>query len=598
MPRPRSELSHATALAVALALALVALLPAGARAQADALPLLPEPRPHPIVVGADRHYPPYEFVDKDGSPAGFNVDLTRAVAEVMGMPVEFRFGDWAEIRGGFAAGAIDVLQGISWSEERARRLDFAPPNAIVHHAIFARTDGPRFSSLEALRGRTVLVFGGGIMDEALTRLGGVALVRTGTPADALRRLSAGEGDAVAVALLPGTWLVRELGLSNVRVVANRVAAERYGYAVQKGNAELLARFETGLAILKKTGRWDQIHDRWLGPLEPRTDWATVVRWVAGVALPLLALLAGAVLWTRSLHRLVGQRTASLEREVAEKERALRELERHEAELVKKQAELVQADKMAALGVLVSGVAHEINNPNGLVLLGVPTVRAAFEDARPVLDAAHREDPGLVVGGIAWPRMREEVPRVLDDMLAAGRRIQRIVEDLKSFARREDAPALEATDLNEVARAAVRIVDPTLRKATRRFELALGAGLPRVQAQPHRIEQVVVNLLVNACQALPAPDAAVRLSTRHDAAAGRVVLEVADEGVGIAPDDLRRITEPFFTTRRTTGGTGLGLSVSARIVEEHGGRLAFASEVGRGTRATLALPEAPRPEART
>ena len=321
---------------------------------------------HPtIIVGGDYNYPPYEFIDKNGQPAGFNVDLTRAIAEVMGMTVEFRFGSWAEIRGDLMAGRVDVLQGISYSDERARELAFAAPHAIVHHAIFARRDSPEVASLDELRGRRVIVFGGGIMDEALTRRGmGPDLVRTGTPADALRLLASGREDYVALALLPGVYITRELKLSNVVPVARRVASERYGYAVKRGNAELLARFDEGLAILKKTGRYDEIHARWLGVLEPQgPPWGSILRWVGAVAVPLLLVLLGTFAWSRSLQRQVAQRTASLEREAAERRRAVEELRLN-------QQQLVQAGKMAALGVLVSGVAHEINNPDALILLDV------------------------------------------------------------------------------------------------------------------------------------------------------------------------------------------------------------------------------------
>ena len=99
-----------------------------------------------IVVGGDRDYPPYEFIDKDGHPAGYNVDLTRAIADVMGMKVAFRFGSWSEMRHGLSNGSINILQGISWSEERAKKLDFSPPHTIVHHAVFAGRE-PRPSPL-------------------------------------------------------------------------------------------------------------------------------------------------------------------------------------------------------------------------------------------------------------------------------------------------------------------------------------------------------------------------------------------------------------------------------------------------------------------
>ncbi|GEJ56550.1 transporter substrate-binding domain-containing protein [Anaeromyxobacter diazotrophicus] len=570
VPRPLLALASA---------GVLALTAPPARAQP-----LDEPAGHAIVVGLDRDYPPYEFVDAAGHPAGFNVDLTRAIAEVMGMTVEFRSGTWAEMRAGLLSGEIDVLQGLTYSQERARELDFAPPHAIIQHAIFARRGTPPVASLDELRGKKVIVFGGGIMDETLTGRGfGADLVRTGTPADALRLLASGQHEYVALALLPGIHILRELHLTNVVPVARRVAVERYGYAVKKGHGELVARFDEGLAILKQTGRYDAIQERWLGVLEPRgPGLRTILEYVSLALVPLLLVLGGTVLWSRSLQKLVAQRTASLAREVAERKRSEEELRQH-------QQQLIQAGKMAALGVLVSGVAHEINNPNGYILLNMPILKAALLDACEVLDARRQElGARFELAGLPYDRMRAELPQMLDEMLAGGRRIKRIVDDLKNFARREDAPALEPMDVNAVAAAAVRLVDVSIRKATHRFTLELGRDLPRVLGNPQRIEQVLVNLLLNACQALPGPERAVRLATRHDPARGEVVVEVADEGAGIAPEDLPRLTDPFFTTKRETGGTGLGLSISATIVKEHGGALQFESAVGAGTTVSFAL----------
>ncbi len=530
-----------------------------------------------IIVGGDRDYPPYEFIDADGKPAGYNVELTRAIAGIMGMKVEFRLGAWSEMLSALKSGRVDVLQGISWSEARAKQIDFTPPHTIVYHAIFARRDSPPAATLEDLRGKKVALHRDGIMHEYLAARGyGKDLALTQTPADALRLLSSGGCDYAVVAMVPGMYIIRENRLTNVIPVARSIAAQRYGYAVRQGDAELLARLSEGLAILKKTGQYDAIHAKWLGVLEPRPiRWQETVKYIAVVVVPLLLILGGTVLWSHSLRRQVAQRTESLSR-------ALEEVQLN-------QQQLVQADKMAALGILVSGVAHEINNPTGLILLDVPILRKIYNDAAPILEERFREEGDFTLGGLRYSRVREEVPRLLDEMQDGAKRIKRIVEDLKDFARRDDVGGKELVDINGVAQAAVRLVDTSLRKATTRFTARYAPELPQVLANTQRIEQVVVNLILNACQALPNPERGMELETSLDEEGGRIILRVRDEGSGIAPENLSRLTDPFFTTKRENGGTGLGLSVSAGIVKEHGGTLSFESTPGEGTTVTLSLP---------
>lgn len=541
-----------------------------------------------IVVGANRAYPPYEFLDKNGAPAGYNVDLTRAIAKVMGMEVEFRFGNWSDIRAGLASGEIDILQGLSYSEPRAQEHDFSPPTAIIQHAIFARVDSPAVSSLEELRGKKIILFKEGIMYDTLIAADyGPDLVLTGTPADALRLLSSGQHDYSIIAILPGMSLVRELNLSNLTPVTRNIAVQKYGYAVRKGNAELLARFSEGLAIVQKTGQYQAIYDQWLGVQEShRISWERAVRYGAFIVGPLLLILMATVVWSRTLQRRVAVRTAELANEVTERKRALEELQRH-------QDKLIQADKMASLGILVSGVAHEINNPNALILLNTPILKEAYADAVEILEEHFRQHGDFSLGGLPYSRMRQEVPRLTDEVQESARRIRRIVDDLKDFSRRDDAAISTFFALNPVVEAALRLVDPTLRKATAHFHLELGSDLPEIYGSPQRIEQVVINLVLNACQALPDRSGVITVLTRLDRSAAEVILEVRDSGSGILPEHLPHLTDPFFTTKREIGGTGLGLAISAGIIEKHGGTLDFASTSGVGTNVTVHLPSPQR-----
>ncbi|TGU74631.1 transporter substrate-binding domain-containing protein [Geomonas terrae] len=533
-----------------------------------------------IVVGGNSNYPPYQFLDKNGRPAGYIVDLTRAIARVMGLKVEIKLDDFGQILKGLDSGDIDILEGLSYSEARAREYEFSTPHSIIVQAIFARKGTPAVKSLEQLRGKKVLVHRGGGMHGYLQEKHYDAdLVLTDSPRETLQELAAGRCDYAVVALLPAMYIIREEKLANLVPVATNVAPQRYYcYAAKKGNAELVAQMNEGLSILKKTGEFNQIYDKWIGVLEPqRTSWLVVAKYAALVVIPLSLVLMGTVLWSYSLRRQVAQRTESLSN-------ALAELQRN-------QQQLVQADKMAALGILVSGVAHEINNPTGIILMNMPTLKKIFRDAERILDRYQEEEGEFTLGGIRYQRVRQEVPLILDEIQDGAQRIKKTVEDLKNFARKDDEAHKEMLDFNNVVRTAVRLVDVATRKFTNAFSATYGDGLPLVFGNEQRLEQVVVNLVMNAGQALPDPSKAIALRTWHDVATGRVMLSVHDEGTGISPEHLKHLTDPFFTTKRENGGTGLGLSISANIIKDHGGEIAFDSGVGEGTTVTLALPAA-------
>ncbi len=276
------------------------------------------------------------------------------------------------------------------------------------------------------------------------------------------------------------------------------------------------------------------------------------------------------------------RTAALELEVLERKRSADELRL-------RQQQLVQADKMASLGILVSGVAHEINNPNALILLNAPLVIDYINDTQHIVEAYYQENGDFTAAGIPYSRMRSKVlPKILE-MQEGAKKIKRIVDDLKGFAKRDESDHFFLIDFNSTVETAVRLVENTIRKSTDHFDTSYAQDLPKIKGNAQRIEQVIVNLILNACQALRNSNEGIAISTRYDRELEEVVFEIRDEGEGIAADDLLHLTDPFFTTKRERGGTGLGLSVSAGIVKEHRASLEFRSTAGHGTAATLRLP---------
>jgi PAS domain S-box-containing protein len=235
-----------------------------------------------------------------------------------------------------------------------------------------------------------------------------------------------------------------------------------------------------------------------------------------------------------------------------------------------EARLVQADRLAALGTMAAGVAHEINNPLAYVMLNLDWVAGKLSEGA--------TDPAAIAG------MKE----MLREARHGVSRVAAIVNDLRSFSR-SDGESRHAVDLAEVVRSAIRIAEHEIRpraQVTTSFEPA-----PPVWANEGRVEQVVLNLLLNAAQAMPEAGAAtneIRVSVRADGA-GHAILEVSDNAAGIAPEILSRIFDPFFTTKAPGVGTGLGLSICHGIVTSFGGQITVHSEANVGTTFRVSLP---------
>jgi len=250
-------------------------------------------------------------------------------------------------------------------------------------------------------------------------------------------------------------------------------------------------------------------------------------------------------------------------------------------------QLQQADKMASLGLLVSGVAHEINNPNNFVMLNTPLLREVWDNAKPILEIYNKQENSLELAGIPFLTMVDRVPRLFDGILDGAHRIKTIVEDLKNYARKDESQYNNSVDLSQVVREAVSLLKIAIKKATKNFSVHPVSDVVTVRGNKQKLEQVIINLIQNACDALRSTDDSieVRLSVSEQ----NVTVSVIDTGCGIPESNLAHLTDPFFTTRRQTGGTGLGLSVSAGIITEHKGTLRFFSEVDKGTTAQITLP---------
>jgi len=263
-----------------------------------------------ITVGADQNYPPFEFIDEKGRPVGFNIDLLRALAETMGLKLEIRTGSWNSIRKAVEEGRIDMVSGMYYSIAREEKVDFSVSFIWIHESIFVRSESS-LSTIEDLKGREVIVQDGDIMHDYIVEDGKVAkIIEVYNPLDGLRLLSSGRHDAVLLPKLQGEYLRRKHHLDNIMPAGPAMLVQKYSFGVAKGNPELVAILDQGLGLLKSSGKYNEIKEKWFGVIEP-SRYETLYRIGSMVLLPLLLLLGVSWFWNWSLRKNVQRKTSKL-----------------------------------------------------------------------------------------------------------------------------------------------------------------------------------------------------------------------------------------------------------------------------------------------
>jgi signal transduction histidine kinase/ABC-type amino acid transport substrate-binding protein len=667
-----------------------------------------------------------EYLDVGGNPAGFNVDLMRAIGDEMDLEVHFILSRWPDIRRGIMGDEameqaspsgsprlpLDVA-ALYYLPEREQYVDYTGSFLIEYSDIFVRRQNAvQVNAADPGLLKVGIMRGGFTYDYFKVHHPGARFVLFDAETEALRQLNAGGLDAAIVGQHTGRYAMRYYGLSGVRPEGKPFLARQYCLAVRKDDADLRDVLNQGLEKIRNSGRYEEIYQRWFGGNhEAKSSLKDILGYLGIAVTPLVLVISAVLIWNASLKRKVASRTLELSRELNERrtiEGVLRESESRFKELSLRfgailegipqnitlldqdgailwsdsagdipsqeqslkpavhccrltqpraevcpgcvgiaaiesghtmetqhqlpdgrtldvrafpmrgpdnqpqalvmtsditektllQQEAQRASHLASLGELSAGVAHEINNPNGLILLNLPFLQQAFDEALPILDEHWAASSQDFLAGLPYERARHEIPRVLQAILESSRRIRRIVEDLRNFARPASHESFSEVDLSTVLDTAQRLTENTLRKVSAVLSVDIQPGLPNVHGNQHLLEQVMVNLLLNAGQALTEPGQAITVKAWRDPATGGAVLEVRDEGRGMPPEVLAHAADPFFTTRREQGGTGLGLSMTARIIKEHKAELRIMSHPEMGSAFTITFPPSPPSEATT
>ena len=258
--------------------------------------------PAPLVVGFDRDFPPYEYLDENGVPAGFDIDLMREVAAAAGLAPTFQPGHGADLVAALLAGRVQVLAGAFRFAALDRALAFTATPTEVEFAIFTRAGGPNIRSPDDLAGRDVLVVRGDAVDDWFkVRALPFRPTMVDSPAEALRLLAAGDGDCTMMARAEAAFLAGRLRIASLTASRVPIFLRPYGFAVKAGDTALLERLDRGLAEVKASGGYDRLHTRWFALLEPqRSTLGWIFRHGVLFVAPLFILLLAAFAWSRTL----------------------------------------------------------------------------------------------------------------------------------------------------------------------------------------------------------------------------------------------------------------------------------------------------------
>ena len=509
-----------------------------------------------IWVGGDSDFPPFEFLGPNGEPAGFNVEVMRAIARAEDMAIDIQLGPRADLGTALTDDRVDVVMGMYYSDKADLNFDFSRNHNMVSQVVIFRKTDPEPSRMADLAGKSILVAAGDAQAQDFAQQAGHGIpVTVKTQQDALRQLAEGEADYAIVALPLAKYYLKSLRLRDLRISDQCRIEQEYCFAALDGRPDILAKLESGLEKIRNSGEYLGIYEKWLAKWdENHFSWRQFFRYSLYILIPMVALLVAALLWSRMLKREVTRRTEKL----AETNLLL--------EAARKKAE--ESDRLKSS--FLANMSHEIRTPmNGI--LGF---------------AELLEDPQLT---------GDEQRKYLGIIQQSGERMLALINDLIDISKieagqvtlniREVFPSTLMADL-------YAFFLPECQKKGLELVLEQEEGNDHViiRTDQGKINQVMTNLIKNAIKFT----AQGRITYGYRCHSDTVEFFVKDTGIGIAPENQTRIFDRFIREQGRHGGeiegTGLGLSISRAYVELLGGHVSVSSEPGKGSKFSFELPK--------
>jgi len=249
----------------------------------------------------------------------------------------------------------------------------------------------------------------------------------------------------------------------------------------------------------------------------------------------------------------------------------------------------QPSQMTVLSTLISGIAHEINNPNNLISLSTDLLKEIWSEVIEFIGSQGIPEDKLLIHGNDLDSLNQNIRNLLDNILYSSDRINRTISAIRDFVRIDSSENMTECSIPSIVKSSLLLCDDLIKKHTDEFIVHYASDIPRTKAYLRMLQQTIVNIVKNACEALTDRTQKITLSVVYQKETNSISINISDEGHGIAPENMDQIYNPFFTTRRSNGHLGLGLSITQAIIHKHNGSISISSEHGYGTSVTLKLP---------
>lgn len=532
---------------------------------------------HTLKLCVTPGYMPFETATPTGQHIGIAADYMRLVASRLGIKLDLVISNgWSETMDFAYSRKCDFTALPRETEKRKKYLDFTRSYFEAPNVLVTRDDEQLVANLDAVIDQPLSVGRSSATLAALERdYPDKSFVPVDSVEEGLRRVSAGREFGHIAVLTNVTYLINKTRLSNLKITGHTPYDYKMAVGARNDQPLLTSIFDKAIATISDAehqeifARWNRIR------VEGEVDYTLIWRASAVLALILIAITA----WNRNLARVNTQ--------LAE---AHSKLEQAHAELQNTQQQLVMQEKMASLGTLTSGVAHEINNPANFTYASAHLIHEE-------LDRLYKFLRNLAGGDKADDTVLASIKQELaklhahaDTASEGARRIKNIVKDLRIFTRLDEAEKSDA-QIADVVSSTVHLI------RTQHTDIDFITQLdfnPEYECFPSKLSQVFMNILVNACDAIAErqqqePDLKGTIAIRSMKSGQYLLIEIEDNGCGMSEATQDKLFEPFFTTKDVGTGTGLGMAISFGVMQDHGGDIAVTSAIGKGSNFVIRLP---------